>query len=86
MVVLAAGMDTRAFRLPWPAGIGMYELDRPEVLARKEAILQGIGAVARCTRHRLEVDLTSPWAQAVQDAGLTLAHRRSGWLRDSCST
>jgi methyltransferase (TIGR00027 family) len=69
VVVLAAGMDTRAFRLPWPAGTEVYELDRPEVLAHKDATLQSMGAVARCTRHRLDVDLAYPWAQALQDAG-----------------
>ena len=69
VVVLAAGMDTRAFRLPWPAGTEVYELDRPEMLARKDAILQNIGAVARCIRHRLGVDLAYPWAQVLQDAG-----------------
>lgn len=47
----------------------MYELDRPEVLAHKHAILEGRGAVARCTRHQLDVDLTDPWARALQDAG-----------------
>jgi methyltransferase (TIGR00027 family) len=69
VVLLAAGMDTRAFRLPWPAGTGVYELDRPEVLARKDAILRSRGAVARCTPHRLGVDLARPWAQALTGAG-----------------
>jgi methyltransferase (TIGR00027 family) len=69
VVLLAAGMDTRAFRLPWPAGATVYELDRPEVLARKDTILQGMAAVARCTRHRLDVDLACAWAQVLYDAG-----------------
>jgi methyltransferase (TIGR00027 family) len=69
VVLLAAGMDTRAFRLPWPAGTEVYELDRPDVLAGKDTILQSIGAVARCTRHRLDVDLARTWAQALAAAG-----------------
>jgi methyltransferase (TIGR00027 family) len=81
VVVLAAGMDTRAFRLPWPAGTEVYELDRPEVLARKDATLQSISAVARCTRHRVDVDLAYPWGQALQDAGFD-PHTPSIWLAE----
>jgi methyltransferase (TIGR00027 family) len=81
VVLLAAGMDTRAFRLPWPAGTEVYELDRPEVLASKDAILQGMGAVARCTRHRLDVDLTRPWTQALAAAGFD-RHTPSVWLAE----
>ena len=81
VVLLAAGMDTRAFRLPWPAGTQVYELDRPQVLASKDAILQGMGAVARCTRHRLDVDLARPWAQALAAAGFD-RHTPSVWLAE----
>src|SRR3712207_8045357 len=38
VVLLAAGMDTRAFRLNWPSGTRLYELDRPVVLAAKEEV------------------------------------------------
>jgi methyltransferase (TIGR00027 family) len=39
VVILAAGLDTRAFRLAWPAGVRLFELDAPEVLAFKEQVL-----------------------------------------------
>jgi methyltransferase (TIGR00027 family) len=81
VVLLAAGMDTRAFRLPWPAGTEVYELDRPGVLASKDAILESMGALPRCTRHRLDVDLAQPWGQALQDAGFD-RHAPSIWLAE----
>lgn len=81
VVLLAAGMDTRAFRLPWPAGTEVYELDRPEVLASKDAILESMGALPRCIRHRLDVDLARPWGQALQDAGFD-RHTPSIWVAE----
>lgn len=81
VVLLAAGMDTRAYRLPWAAGTQVYELDRPEVLASKDAILESMGAFPRCTRHRLGVDLARPWGQALQDAGFD-RHAPSVWLAE----
>lgn len=39
VVLLGAGMDTRAFRLPLAAGSVCYELDRDEVVAYKASIL-----------------------------------------------
>jgi methyltransferase (TIGR00027 family) len=50
VVLLAAGLDTRAFRLPWPAGIHLYELDLPQVLDFKDRVLTKHGALARCDR------------------------------------
>jgi methyltransferase (TIGR00027 family) len=81
VVLLAAGMDTRAFRLPWPAGTEVYELDRPDVLASKDPILESMGAVSHCTRHRLDVDLARPWGQALQEAGFD-RHTPSIWLAE----
>jgi methyltransferase (TIGR00027 family) len=78
VVILAAGMDARAFRLPWPEGTSIYELDRPEVLAAKEATLAG--AQPRCQWHTLGVDLAEPsWPRLVAEAGFDPA-ARSAWL------
>ena len=80
VVILAAGMDARAFRLPWPSGTRLYELDRPEVLAAKEAVLAREGAQAACLRHTLGVDLADPsWVRALCDAGYD-AQAPSVWL------
>lgn len=56
VVILAAGMDARAFRLPWPAGTRLYELDRPEVLAYKEDVVAARGVLPRCERRPV-----APW-------------------------
>jgi methyltransferase (TIGR00027 family) len=68
-VLLAAGLDTRAFRLDWPARTKLYELDRPELLDAKQEILDRAGARPRCQRTSVPVDLTKPWAPALRAAG-----------------
>ncbi len=73
VVLPAAGMDARAFRLEWPAGTGFFELDRPELFAVKEAILTESGANPRCTRHTVPVDLAEPWANDLLRAGFVPA-------------
>jgi O-methyltransferase involved in polyketide biosynthesis len=60
IVLLAAGMDARAFRLSWPPGTHLYELDRPEVLTIKEEILVQTGASPACQRRLIEADLGRP--------------------------
>jgi len=69
VVLLAAGLDTRAYRLPWPDGVHVYELDLPEVLSFKENVLAGQNAVARCSRTVLPVDLREDWPARLTSAG-----------------
>jgi methyltransferase (TIGR00027 family) len=68
-VILAAGMDTRALRLDWPAGTTVYELDRDDVFDRKEDVLGRLHARALCDRRIVRADLAKPWAQRLLDAG-----------------
>ncbi|MDH2429622.1 SAM-dependent methyltransferase [Sphaerisporangium sp. TRM90804] len=70
-VICASGMDTRAYRLPWPPGARVYELDYPEVLAAKHEALTGLGAAPRCDGHRLVgADLAAPgWGERLVEAG-----------------
>jgi methyltransferase (TIGR00027 family) len=78
VVILAAGMDARAFRLPWPDGTTIYELDRPEVLAAKAATLAG--ALPRCRWQTVGVDLAEPaWPEALAAAGFD-PREPSAWL------
>ena len=55
-VILASGLDTRAYRLPWPAGTVVYEIDQPQVIEFKTDTLAGLGAAPtaerRSDRHR----------------------------------
>jgi methyltransferase (TIGR00027 family) len=59
VVILGAGMDTRAFRLSWFPNTHLYELEQPEVLKFKASRLGDIEA--KCYRHPIEVDLREPW-------------------------
>jgi methyltransferase (TIGR00027 family) len=70
IVLLAAGLDTRAYRLAWPTGIRLYELDLPEVLGFKERVLAEQAAVARCERRAIATDLRQEWATPLTRAGL----------------
>ena len=69
VVLMAAGLDTRAYRLSWPAETNVFELDRPAVLQEKEQILSSVGAKPECTRHTIGVDLTGPWKEALIEGG-----------------
>jgi methyltransferase (TIGR00027 family) len=62
-VLLGAGLDTRAFRLDWPPGSVVFELDQAAVLAFKQRVLDGLGAHARVTRHAVAADLREDWAR-----------------------
>jgi methyltransferase (TIGR00027 family) len=79
VVILAAGMDARAYRLPFPAETRIFELDRPEVLAFKEERLAARGARPRGRRVSLGADLTLPWEEALVGAGFS-PRERSAWL------
>lgn len=81
VVLLAAGLDTRAFRLPWPDGVRLYELDLPDVLAFKERVLAERAAVAACERTAIAVDLCTNWAIPLRRAGLAPAEA-TAWLAE----
>jgi methyltransferase (TIGR00027 family) len=68
-VILASGLDTRAYRLPWPAGTVVYEIDQPEVIAFKTRTLADLGAEATAWRRTVAIDLRDDWPSALRDAG-----------------
>src|SRR3984893_16912559 len=43
-VILAAGLDSRAYRLDWPAGSVVYEVDQPQVVMFKTETMAELGA------------------------------------------
>lgn len=65
VVLMASGLDTRAFRLAWPEGTQVFELDQPAVLQYKEQVLASAGAQPSCTRQVIEQDLAGPWQSAL---------------------
>jgi methyltransferase (TIGR00027 family) len=79
VVLLAAGLDARAFRLGWPEGIRLWELDLPEVFAFKEQVLGGLDARAGCERSVVAVDLREDWPRALRAAGFDLG-APTAWL------
>ena len=82
VVLLAAGMDARAFRLGWPPGMRLYELDRPEVLKAKEEVVARAGARPACERRVVEADLAHPsWSEALLEAGYE-PREPSAWLAE----
>lgn len=69
VVILAAGLDSRAFRLEWPIGTTVYEIDQPQVVAYKTATLESAGAEPAAERRTVQVDLRDDWAAALTAAG-----------------
>jgi methyltransferase (TIGR00027 family) len=67
-VIVAAGMDARAYRLPWPGGAVVYELDQPQVLSSKAELLAD--ERPRCRRVPVAVDLADDWPGVIRAAGL----------------
>jgi methyltransferase (TIGR00027 family) len=68
-VILAAGLDARAWRLDWPAGSVVYELDQPKVLDFKTATLQSNNVAAQADCISVAVDLRDDWPTALRTAG-----------------
>ena len=68
-VILASGLDTRPYRLRWPPGTTVYEIDQPEVLDFKTGVLRGLGAKLSVNRCAIGVDLRQDWLAALRRAG-----------------
>jgi methyltransferase (TIGR00027 family) len=68
-VILASGLDTRAYRLPWPAGTTVYEIDQPEVIEFKTRTLDDLGAQPTAQRRAVAIDLRNDWPSALKEAG-----------------
>jgi methyltransferase (TIGR00027 family) len=77
-VILASGLDTRAYRLAWPAGTVVYEIDQPQVLAFKTDTLADIGAEPTAERRAVAIDLRDDWPAALAEAGFDVA-RPTAW-------
>lgn len=77
-VILAAGLDSRAYRLGWPPGSVVYEIDQPEVIEFKSATLAGLGAEPTALRRTVAVDLRDDWPEALRRSGFD-ATRPTAW-------
>ena len=79
VVVLAAGLDARAYRMSLPSSCHLYEVDQPRVLEFKDEVLGDSGARASCPRHVVATDLRDDWAGALRAAGFDPG-RPAVWL------
>lgn len=69
VVILAAGLDSRAYRLPWPSDTVVYEVDLPDVNEFKTSTLRDLGAEPTAERRTVNVDLRDDWPAALRQAG-----------------
>jgi methyltransferase (TIGR00027 family) len=80
-VILASGLDARAYRLAWPAGMTIFEIDQPRVIEFKTATLANLGATPTADRHPVAVDLRHDWPTALTDAGFD-RRRPTAWIAE----
>jgi methyltransferase (TIGR00027 family) len=69
VVILASGLDSRAYRLPWPSGTVIYEIDQQAVIDFKTGTLSGLGAKPGGEHRPVAVDLREDWPKALRDSG-----------------
>ena len=80
-VILASGLDSRAYRLPWPGGTTVYEVDQPQVIEFKTATLAGLDARPTADRRAVAVDLRDDWPSSLEQAGFDPA-QRTAWIAE----
>lgn len=81
VVILASGLDSRAYRLDWPAGTIVYEIDQPKVLSYKSTTLAENGVTPSAGRREVPADLRQDWPAALRDAGFDPT-ARTAWLAE----
>jgi methyltransferase (TIGR00027 family) len=81
VVLLGAGLDTRAYRLDWPPGCTVFEIDQEDVLAFKDHVLDGLRAAPKAERITIGADLRLGWAKALTGAGFDPA-APTAWLAE----
>ena len=81
VVILASGLDSRAYRLQWPVGTTVYEIDQPKVLEYKTATLAAQGVSPTAVRCAVPMDLRFDWPNALREAGFD-ASAPTAWLAE----
>jgi methyltransferase (TIGR00027 family) len=81
VVILASGLDSRAYRLDWPADTTVYEIDQPKVLEYKSATLAAHGATPSADRHEVAIDLRQDWPAALIAEGFD-PEAPTAWLAE----
>jgi len=80
-VILASGLDARAYRLDWPGGMTIFEVDQPQVIAFKTSTLADLGAEPTADRRAVAVDLRHDWPAALIEAGFDKS-QPTAWIAE----
>ncbi len=81
VVILASGLDARGYRLPWPPGTTLFEIDQPQVLEFKAATLAHAGATPTADLRAVAIDLRDDWPAALRTAGFDAA-QPTAWIAE----
>ena len=77
-VILASGLDSRAYRLSWSDGTVVYEIDQPQVIEFKSATMESIGATPAAEQRTVGIDLREDWPKALRASGFD-PHQPTAW-------
>jgi methyltransferase (TIGR00027 family) len=80
-VILASGLDARPYRLSWPAGTTVYEIDQPRVIEFKTQTLRGLAATPSADRRAVGIDLRREWPDALRRVGFD-ATKPTAWIAE----
>jgi methyltransferase (TIGR00027 family) len=81
VVILASGLDARPYRLWWPAGTTVYEIDQPPVIEFKTQTLRGLDATLAADRRAVGIDLCCDWPEALRRVGFDVA-KPTAWIAE----
>jgi methyltransferase (TIGR00027 family) len=80
-VILASGLDARGYRLSWPEGMTLFEIDQPQVIDFKQATLAALGAEPTVDLRAAPIDLRQDWPTALREAGFDTA-QPTAWIAE----
>jgi len=80
-VILASGLDTRAYRLGWPEGMVVYEIDQPQVIDFKTRTLADLGVAPTADRRPIGIDLRNDWPNALRQQGFDV-NQPTAWIAE----
>ena len=81
VVILASGLDARAYRLPWAAGTTVFEIDQSQVIEFKNATIAELGATPAAQVRAVPIDLRHDWPSALRQAGFDTG-RPAAWAAE----
>jgi len=80
-VILASGLDARAYRLAWPTDTKVFEIDQPQVIEFKTTTLARLGAAPQADLRTVAIDLRDDWPKALVDNGFE-TNRPTAWIAE----